>query len=137
MNPSTYKIATININGIHSTTTTKMLEDFLHINETDVLWMQEVTTTTVKMIRNYTAHVNIGIEGRGTTILYKDCYPFTDIEKLPTGRGIAGMFNDTKILSVYATSGSERKREREEFFNISVPQLLRHPHSKLIIAWGL
>jgi hypothetical protein len=85
MNLLTYKMATININGIHSTTITKLLEDFLHINEIDVLCMQEVTTTTVKMIRNYTARVNIGIEGRGTAILHKDCNPFIDIEKLPNG----------------------------------------------------
>jgi hypothetical protein len=44
------------------------------------------------------------------------------------------MFNDMKIISVYAPLGSECKREREEFFNISIPQLLRHPHSRLINA---
>jgi exonuclease III len=86
------------------------------------------------MIRNYTAHVNIGIEGRGTAILHKDCYHLTDIEKLPTGRGILGLFNDVKIISVYAPSGSARKGESEEFLNVSVPQLLRHPHPKLILA---
>jgi exonuclease III len=134
MNLLTYKIATININGIHSTSRTKMLEDFLHINEIDVLRMQEVTITKVTMIRKYTTHVNIGIEGRGKAILYQVCYPFTDIEKLPTGRGISGMFNDMEILSVYGLSGSECKRKLEDFFDISVPQLLRHPRCKLIIA---
>jgi hypothetical protein len=57
-----------------------MLEDFLLISEIDVLCMQEVTNTKVTMIRNYTAHVNIGIEGRGTAVLNKDCYQLTDMK---------------------------------------------------------
>jgi exonuclease III len=130
----TYKISTLNINGIYSTNRTEILEVFLLINEIDVLCMQEVTNAKVTIIRNYTAHVNIRIEGRGTVILHKDCYHLTDIEKLPAGRGISGLFIEVKIISGYAPSGSARKGEREEFFNIIFPQLLRHPHPKLILA---
>jgi exonuclease III len=111
-----------------------MLENFLYIHEIDVICLQEITSTTVTKILNYTAHVNIGTEGRGTAILHKDCYTLTVIEKLPTGSGIIGTFNDLKILNVYAPSGSERKRERQEFFNTEVPRLLIHPHNTLIIA---
>ena len=53
---------------------------------------------------------------------------------MPTGRGIAGLFNGVKILNLYATSGSEKRNEREKFYNLDVPRLLHHPESKLIFA---
>jgi exonuclease III len=111
-----------------------MVEYFLHLNAIYIICLQEVTSTTVKTLRNYIAHFNIGNEGKGTAILHKDCYTLTAIEKVPNGRGITGTFNDVKILNVYAPSGSERKREGEEFFNTEVPRLFIHPPTNLIVA---
>jgi exonuclease III len=99
-----------------------MLEDFLHTNEIDVICLQEVTKPYVTNIRNYTAHVNIGTEGRGTAILHKNCYEFSNIEKMPTRRGILGTFHDMKILNVYAPSDTTRRQEREEFFETVIPR---------------
>jgi exonuclease III len=104
MSEYTYKLATLNINEISTTTRIKMLEDFLHSNEIDLIRLQEVTNS-INMIRNYSAHINIGSERRGTAILIKDCYTLTDINYMPTGRGITALFNGVKILNVYAPSG--------------------------------
>jgi hypothetical protein len=52
------------------------------------------------MIKNYTSHINIVSEGRGTSILTKDGHKLTDIQGFPTGRGISAHFNGVKILNV-------------------------------------
>jgi exonuclease III len=90
-----------------------MLEDFLHSNEIDLICLQEITNS-INMIRNNSVRINIGPEGRGTAILIKDCYTLTDIQYMPTGRGITAFFNGVKILNLYAPSGSE-KNERKAF----------------------
>jgi len=49
-----------------------MLEDFMRRQEIDLMLLQEVTHTNTSMIGNYTAHINIGTDGRGTAILVKE-----------------------------------------------------------------
>jgi exonuclease III len=61
------------------------------------------------------------LEGRGIAILTKDCNQLTDIQCIPTRRGIYAQFNGMKIINIYAPSGSEKRRERDEFYNIDAP----------------
>jgi len=68
----TYKIATININGISSHVCIKMLEDYLRQQDIDIVLLQEVTQTKITTFRRYNAHVNVGTENRGTAILAKE-----------------------------------------------------------------
>jgi exonuclease III len=122
MSEYTYKIATLNINGIAATTRIQMLEDFLHTHDIDIACLQEMTNTAINTKRNYTSHMNIGSDDRGTAIPTKDCYQLTDIRRIPTGRGMSAHFNGVKILNVYAPSGSEKRHDREDFYNfVSVP----------------
>jgi hypothetical protein len=44
---NTHKIATLNINGISATTQIKMLGDFLHSNEIDLICLREVTNSNI------------------------------------------------------------------------------------------
>jgi exonuclease III len=76
----------------------------------------------------------MGSEGGGTAILAKDCYHITNIQRIPTGRGTSAQFNDIKIVNIYAPSGSERKRERDDFYNNDVARLLIHPNPNMILA---
>jgi exonuclease III len=90
-----------------------MLEDILHSKEIDLLCLQEVTNSNINMTRNYSAHINIESEGRGTAVLIKDAtHTHTDIQYMPTGRGRTALFNGVKILNVYAPSGSEKMKGR-------------------------
>jgi exonuclease III len=111
----TYRIATLNINGVSSTTRIRMLEDFLRRQEIDLMLLQEVTQDTISMIGNYTAHINIGTDGRETAILAKEGFTLTNIQRIPSGRGIAATLQGIRIVNIYAPSGSEKKREREAF----------------------
>jgi hypothetical protein len=110
-----------------------MLENFLHTNEIDVICLQEVTKPEVTNIRNYTAQVNIRMEGRGTAILHKICYELSNIEKSAyrkrDSRDISGHEN-FKRLSTHRHDA----QTGEEFFNTDIPRLLLRPHDTLIHA---
>jgi exonuclease III len=69
--PYTYKIATININGLASQVRLKMLEDYPRPQDIDIVLLPEVTHRKVASFRRYNAYVNAGTENRSTAILAK------------------------------------------------------------------
>jgi len=93
----TYKIATLNINGISAPTRIQIPEEFLYKHDIDLALLQEVTNSKITTIRRYTSYINIGTEGRGTAILAKDSYLLANIQCIPTGRGISAHFNGIMI----------------------------------------
>jgi endonuclease/exonuclease/phosphatase family metal-dependent hydrolase len=91
-------------------------------------------TEAFQNIPNYTAHLNIGTEGRWTAVLAKDVYTSTNIKRIPSGRGIAATFNGISIVKLYAPAGARNKRARKTFYNADVILLLDSPHTPTIIA---
>jgi exonuclease III len=73
-------------------------------------------------------------EGRGTAILVKEVYKLDNVGYMPSGRGMVANFNGVKIANIYAPSGAGKCKEREDFYNIDVQQLLGHPPSTLILV---
>ena len=132
--PEIYKIATLNINGMATPAKLEMLNDFLQKQDIDIILLQEVTRPVFDDIRGFNAHINIGTTGRGTAILTRDPIMLTDIECLPTGRGMAAIFENITIVNIYATSGAERRREREDFFTTELPYLLRRIPQSLLLG---
>jgi len=57
-----------------------MLNEFIHKQEIDIILLQEVTHTDFQMIRGYTAHLNIGINKRGTAILTRNKIALNNIK---------------------------------------------------------
>jgi len=84
----TYKIATLNINGISAPTKIHMLEEFLYKHDIHLALPQEVTNSKITTIQRYTSYINIGTEDRGTAILAKDSYLLTNIQRIPMGQGL-------------------------------------------------
>ena len=108
-----YRVASLNIDGIANDTRIRMLTDCLWTNDIDIALLQEVTGPQLDSIRRYTKHVNIGTDRRGTAILTKGGLILTDVRCLPSGRGMAAMYNKTCLVNIYAPSGAERKQEGE------------------------
>ena len=69
-----------------------MLNEFIHKQEIDIILMQEVTHTDFDMIWGYTAHLNVGINKRGTAILTREQISLINITRLPSGRGMAASY---------------------------------------------
>jgi exonuclease III len=131
---NTYKIATININGISNKTRIMMIGEFLRKQAIDIALLQEVTQPQIENIRGYNTHLNIGSEMRGTAIMMKTGLQATYLRRLPSGRGIAGKINGIHMVNIYAPSGAEYRQERERFFNNELPWLLPTTECDLILA---
>jgi exonuclease III len=130
----THKIATLNINGITSPLKLQLLNNLLLRQDVDVALLQEITTDDFSPLYNYTAYVNEGLDKRGTAILTRQGLYMKNIKRLPSGRGIAGQFKDTYIINVYAPSGAEKRREREDFFTREMAYLLPTNLEDVILA---
>jgi exonuclease III len=111
-----------------------MLEEFLHKQDIDIALLQEVTNHNLHSIRRYTAHINQATEGRGTAIMTKVGLSISNIKRLPSGRGMAAIFNGTWIINIYAPSGAEKKTEREAFYTNDITHILPTNHTELILA---
>jgi exonuclease III len=57
-----------------------------------------------------------------------------DVRHTPTGRGITAHYENIQIVNIYAPSGSEKRRDRDKFFNTEVPQLLSHTQQHILLA---
>jgi exonuclease III len=112
----THKIATLNINGISSSLKLRLLNNLPNGQDIDIALIQEVTTNKFTPFYGYTTYVNTRIDKRGTAILMKEGLSLENVTRLPSGRGIAGLFKDTWIVNIYAPSGAEKRRERKTFF---------------------
>jgi endonuclease/exonuclease/phosphatase family metal-dependent hydrolase len=86
------------------------------------------------MTHNTTQHMNIGTELHSTAILTKHGITQTNIKRLPCGRGIAGLFQNTWIINVYAPSGAEKRDARECFYTTDIISLLPLTRQAIILA---
>jgi len=120
----TYKIATLNINGISSPLKIQSLNNLLVRQDIDIALLQEVTINDFSSLHGYEALVNEGTDKRGTAILLKQGISLSNIKRLPSGRGIAGLFKDTWLMNIYDPSGAEKRHERENFFTHDLAYLL-------------
>jgi exonuclease III len=67
-----------------------------------------------EFMTGYATYINIGTN-RGTAILTTDTLELILTEKLPNGRGIAAMYDQTFLVNVHAPSGCVNRKEREMF----------------------
>jgi len=105
----TYKIATININGISSNTKVQLLRQFLLQQDIDIALIQELTSCDLPPLLGFNLITNVGTEKRGTAFIIKEGLSITKVKRIPSGRGIAGLLKDTWIINIYAPSGAENK----------------------------
>ena len=130
----TYKVATLNINGLMSTTKMRMLNDFLRRQDIDIAFLQEVTHNDFDSFKGYVAKVNEGNTKRGTAMIIKEGLSICNIKRLHSGRGIEGMFKDTWLINTFAPSGAENRHEREAYFNNEITYLLPVNSTEMLLA---
>jgi exonuclease III len=111
-----------------------MLHDFCSIHDIDILLLQEVTHTNFESILYRNKYFNIGPERRGTAIITKEHITLENVNKLPSGRGIAGWYEGLYIINIYAPSGSGRRKDRDNFYMNDLLILLQHATHDYIIG---
>jgi len=100
----------------------------------DFALLQEVSHTTLNTIRRYTVHVNIGTDRCGTAVLAKDGLTLSNIQRLPSGRGMSASFRGIFIVNIYAPSGAEKRQERDGFYNTEVVHLIPSSSTAMVLA---
>jgi len=128
------KVGTLNFNGMTASTRVGMFTDFIHRQDLDIIFLQEVTNPDILQITGYALYHNVGTTIRGTAILMRNGMNLTNIHKLPSGCAISAKYNNLKLINVYAPSGTARRTERESFFNTDLPQFLYTALSNTIIG---
>jgi exonuclease III len=129
------QLATININGTTNRTRVGMRTDYIRRHGLDVVFLQEVIDPEMfHMPGGYEVYYNIGSYTRGTAIVARSDIMLTNINKIPSGRAIAAEYNGWHIINIYAPSGTAKRAEREQFYNVDVPQLIQTGHGDLIIG---
>src|SRR5215468_1936924 len=119
------KIATLNINGTYARARVDVFENFVRNQDIDIVFLQEVVAEVFGDCKGYKVYTNIGTGGRGTAFFVKEHLELKGLVRLPSGRGIAAMLNNVCLVNIYAPSGAEKRREREEFFTVEVPILMQ------------
>jgi exonuclease III len=117
--------ATLNINGLMTQTKVTMLNNFLRTHDTDIPFVQEVTSTEVLNIFGYTTHLNVGTLMRATAIIVKDDINLENVRVLPNGRAMAAVYRDILLINIYAPSGMTMRTEMEYFYNTKLSPLFR------------
>lgn len=134
-NLQAYRIATLNITSIRSSVKLDSLKDFLYAADVDIALLQEVTDINLEDIYGYNVHSNAGNgNALGTAILTKEGIIVQEVEKLTSGRGIACTIHNTRIINVYAPSGSNNRRNRAMFFKYEIVPLFRGCKNNVILA---
>jgi exonuclease III len=128
------KIASININGIRSPTRVGTLMDFLRKHDIDIALIKEIVDPEIVCINGYLAHTNIGPDMRGNAITDRKDLHITQIDRIPSGRAIAAEFNGTRLINVYAPSGTSKRTQRECFFLTELPNLLSADSHSILLG---
>lgn len=135
MDNHSYKIGTVNINNITNQTKTSALHNFIKTQDLDIIFIQEVENDKLDL-PGYNIVCNVDNARRGTAIALKHQIKFSNVERSLNSRIIALRVHDTiTLVNIYAHSGSQYRREREELFNFTLSYYLRH-HTQHIILGG-
>ena len=111
-----------------------MLEELIRRQAIDILMVQEVTAEVLDSCQGYKTYYNIGTTGRGTALMVREYMVTTRHIRLASGRGISVEWNGWCVVNIYAPSGAEKRREREDFFATELPILLQHSPEHVVLG---
>lgn len=129
------KIATINLNSIKTEVNKSLLRDFVQNEDLDFVFLQEVLFEDFSFLGSYRAFVNISELDKGTAILVRRNQGFRNIIYDPSGRILSIVCDDVNFVNVYAHSGTNKKRERDDLFRDEItPHVIKGNCSHTVIG---
>jgi len=116
------RLATYNIAGIQLVEKRRALLDYCLVNSLDIVCLEEVTFNQCQLIdSHYNVIFNLGPKRRGTAILFRRGLRASRTLIEPEGRLISVDLDGLTVVCIYAPSGENAKKERNEFFRNTVP----------------
>jgi exonuclease III len=111
----------------------RMLRHFIRKHGLDIVLLQEVVAPESVIAPGYTSYTNIGPDLRGSAVVARRDHHTTHIEKVLSGRTLAVVYKDIRIINVFAPLGTVKRTERERFCNVELPILFAdHTHPLLL-----
>lgn len=117
-------VGSINLNSSTTIVNKYLLRDFIFNNDIDILFLQEVCYSNFSFVPSYKPFVNVSEHGSGTAILIRDSFEASQPLLSLDGRISSVVVNGLNFVNVYAFSGSNRKKERENLFTNDLPSHL-------------
>lgn len=120
MNRWYVRIATVNLNGIVCKAKQSLVRDFVNMNDIDIVFLQEMSITSTSFLPNHEVILNYNNVSRSTAVAIRRNFVYSDLLVDPSGRIISFVVNGINFINIYAQSGSQYKKERNEFFTEQV-----------------
>ena len=111
-----FKVGSVNLNSSSSAINKSLLREFVINHDIDIIFLQEVCYANFSFIRSHSPLINIGENGSGTAILIRNSFEFSQPLLDPNGRISSVVVNGVNYVNIYAFSGSNRKKERDQLF---------------------
>lgn len=132
----TFSLVTINLNSTNNPIHKSLLKDFLQNHDVDIAFLQEVAYENFTFVPSYTAIVNISPEKVGTAILLRKNLQFDHPILDPSGRIISVIVHGINFVNIYAYSGTNKKKLRDEFFRSDIVVHLAKSKCELSVIGG-
>lgn len=110
------RIASVNLNSSTCVPNKTLLRDFIRANDVDVLFLQEVCYENFSFVPSHVPYVNVNEHESGTAILIRNSLKASQPLFSLNGRISSIAIENMNFINIYAYSGSNRKKERDELF---------------------
>lgn len=128
-------VGTVNLNSSNSDLNQNLLKDFIRDYNLDVIFLQEVVFENFRFINSHKAIVNRQPRSLGTAMLIRNGLDYKDVLYHPNGRILSATVADINFVNVYAFSGTNRKKERDEMFQTDLAvHLSKYPSTSMILG---
>lgn len=129
-------IATINLNSSNSDLNKSLLKDFVKDHSLDVVFLQEVIFDNFQFIHTHTAIVNRNPNDLGTAMLVRKGLEVNDVLSQPNGRILSATIANINFVNVYAFSGTNKRKERDEMFKTDLAVHLNKGTNRSTVLGG-
>lgn len=131
-----YTIATLNLNSSNANVNKNLLKDFIMDYNVDIAFLQEVSFEDFSFIYSHNSLVNISIDKKGTAVLIRKSFSYSDFILDPSGRIVSVRVNDVNLINIYAHSGNNLRKERDNLFTEALTVHLNKPGTKSMLIGG-
>lgn len=128
------KVATVNLNGITCKAKQSLVRDFVNFNDIDIVFFQEMNILSSSFLPNHEIILSYSNLSRSTAVAVRKSFNFSDLIVDPSGRIISLIINGINFINVYAQSGSQFKKERNDFFTETIALHLNKNYQDLVIG---
>lgn len=129
-------VATINLNSTNTAANKSLLKEFINEHNIDIVFLQEVSYNDLSFVSSHNGLVNISVDRKGTAILIRKGFNYSDFIFDPSGRILSVVVNEVNYINIYAHSGSDKKRERDELFTEGLSVHLNKPGTAYTMLGG-